>query len=242
MRYCGVTVGGGGHHVLCELREALESDPPVRLEAFFYEPGDADAVAANLLEGDGAVVAIAAPLGPPAGGRARRVADEELERRGVPAAPLVEQGQALFGMLADLGIYTPGSAGPTSGRVEDGSYHVAPVIETNVEAVFCALQGRRLPARRHPLGVRRRIEELSEDHVVDMHGGLWNRRIEEVEAAAVALCAHRYAVGHASWLGDPAEGVVVLPGIEPPGAFGTDGVLPRVERLSLTPGHVSLPR
>jgi predicted nuclease with RNAse H fold len=232
VRYCGVTLGST-HHVLCELREALDSDPPVRLEAHFYEPGDVQAVAHNLLSGDEAVIAISSPLGPPAGGRERRVADEELESRGVPALPFSAEGQALFGELADLGLYAPGSAGLSGGRVEDGSFQMAPVIETNVEAVFCALQGRRLPARRHPLGIRRRIEELSHDHVVDMRGGLWNRRIEEVEAAAAALCAHRYAVGHASWLGDPAEGVVVLPGIEPPGAFGTDGVLPSVERLPL---------
>lgn len=232
MRYCGVTLGVT-HHVLCELREALESEPPVRLEAHFYEPGDVHAIAANLLDGDAAVVAISAPLGQPAAGRQRRVADEELESRGVAAIPFSEQGQALFGALADLGLYGPGSAGSTSGRVEEGSFHMAPVVETNVEAVFSALQGRRLPARRHPLGVRRRIEELSHDHVVDMNGGLWNRRIEEVEAAAAALCAHRYAVGHASWLGDPAEGVVVLPGSSPPGVFSTDGVLPSVERLPL---------
>jgi hypothetical protein len=53
------------------------------------------------------------------------------------------------------------------GAVPEGSFRDHPVLETSAEGVFCALQGRRLPARRHPLGVRRRIEELKQDHVVD---------------------------------------------------------------------------
>ena len=39
----------------------------------------------------------------------------------------------------------------------------------------------------------------------DTGGELWHRRIEELDAVACALCAHRYAVGHASWLGDPGR-------------------------------------
>jgi predicted nuclease with RNAse H fold len=69
--------------------------------------------------------------------------------------------------------------------------------------------------------------------VIDEGGDLWHRRIEELDAAACALCAHRYAVGHASWLGDPEEGVVVLPGSSVPGAFSGEGVMPPVERLRL---------
>ena len=109
------------------------------------------------------------------------------------------------------------------------------MFETNPDGVFCALQGRRLPARRHPLGMQLRIEELTGDHVTDDGGELWWRRIEELEAAACALCAHRYAVGHASWLGDPAQAVVVLPGSSLPGEFASEGVLPPLERLQLPP-------
>jgi predicted nuclease with RNAse H fold len=97
--------------------------------------------------------------------------------------------------------------------------------------VFSALQGRRLPAKRHPLGLQLRVDELSGDHVIDEGGDLWHRRIEELDAVACALCAHRYAVGHASWLGDPDEGVVVLPGSSVPDAFTSEGVMPPVERL-----------
>jgi hypothetical protein len=119
--------------------------------------------------------------------------------------------------------------------VPEGAFREGPVFETNPDAVFCALQGRRLPAKRHPHGMRLRIEELFEDHVIDDGGELWGRRIEEIDAAGAALCAHRFAVGHASWLGDPAEGVTVLPGSSVPGEFSTEGVLAPVERLQLPP-------
>ena len=107
------------------------------------------------------------------------------------------------------------------------------VADLAADGVFCALQGRRLPAKRHPLGLNMRVDELSGDHVIDEGGDLWHRRIEEIDAVACALCAHRYAVGHASWLGDPDEGVVVLPGSSIPDAFSSAGVMPPVERLRL---------
>jgi len=71
--------------------------------------------------------------------------------------------------------------------------------------------------------------------VVDDGGELWHRRIEELDAAGAALCAHRFAVGHASWIGSPDEGVVVLPGAALPERFTSVGVMPTVERLQLPP-------
>ena len=70
--------------------------------------------------------------------------------------------------------------------------------------------------------------------MIDDGGDLWHRRIEEIDAVACALCAHRYAVGHACWLGDPDEGVVVLPGASIPAEFSRQGVMPPVERLHLS--------
>jgi hypothetical protein len=99
--------------------------------------------------------------------------------------------------------------------------------------VFCALRGIRLPAKRHPFGIQLRIDELLDEHVEDDGGDLWHRRIEEIEAAGVALAAHRFAVAHASWLGDPEEAVVVLPGSKLPARFTAEGVLPRVARERL---------
>jgi hypothetical protein len=73
-----------------------------------------------------------------------------------------------------------------------------------------------------------RIDELEGDRIEDEGGDLWHRRIEEIDALACALCAHRFAVGHASWM----DGAV-LPGTSLPQEFSTRGVMPPVERISL---------
>jgi hypothetical protein len=112
--------------------------------------------------------------------------------------------------------------------VPEGAYRETPLFPTDPDRVFWALKGRRLPAKRHPYGMQLRIEELAGDRIVDDGGDLWHRRIEELDALACALCAHRFAVGHASWV----DGVV-LPGTSLPHEFSTRGVLPPVERISL---------
>lgn len=226
MNYCGIEVGPGIHH-LCVLREVRTEEPPVRLEARFYEAGEVGPVARAVRGLGEVVVAIAAPRS-----RGPRSCDRMLERLGVRPRLFSEDGAALFGELADLGVFAP-DADPDEGNVREGAFEDMPVFETNAEVVFSALQNRRLPARRHPLGVERRVRELIDDQVIDDAGGLWNRRIEEIEAAAAALCAHRFAVGLARWIGDPAEGVVVLPGSGPVRPFTTEGVLPPVSRVPL---------
>ena len=112
--------------------------------------------------------------------------------------------------------------------VPEGAYHDTPVFPTDPDRIFWALQGRRLPAKRHPYGMQLRIDELEDDHIIDESGDLWHRRIEELDALACALCAHRFAVGHASWM----DGVV-LPGTSLPHQFSTRGVMPPVERINL---------
>ena len=235
MRYCGVVPGSEYQH-LVTVHEVRTAEPPVRLRATFFEPGPVEDLARTLRSLDDVVVAIAAPRSA-AEEDGRRACDDELLRRGVTPQPFLESGAALFEELAELGVYAPevesGAEVPHEGVVEEGAYTHFPVIEVNADGVFCALQGRRMPARRHPLGVARRIEELEHDHVEDPSGDLWNRRIEEIEAAGAALAAHRYAVAHAFWLGDPAEDVVVLPGAAPPTMFSAEGVIPPVERVPL---------
>jgi hypothetical protein len=115
------------------------------------------------------------------------------------------------------------------GAVPEGAYQEAPLFPTDPDRVFWALQGRRLPAKRHPYGVQLRIAELIGDRISDEGGDLWHRRIEEIDALACALCAHRFAVGHASWM----DGAV-LPGTSLPEQFSTRGVLPPVERISFS--------
>lgn len=222
MRYCGVALGPGFFQVVT-LEEVLVPQPPVRLRATFYEPGDLEHVVAAIRDFGDVVVGIGAPAGE------NRVADRDLAARGVQPLPYSEPVARVYEELADFGIY----AGGGTDQVEEGAFRSAAVFETSPDGLFAALQGRRVPARRHPLGIQRRIEELEQDHVHDPGGDLLHRRIEEIEAAGVALAAHRYAVAHASWLGDPAEGVIVLPGSRIPDRFSAEGVLPPVPREPL---------
>jgi predicted nuclease with RNAse H fold len=231
MHYCGVVPMQRALQ-LAVLQEVRTPEPPVRLSALFFEPGSVAQVAAELRSLGDVVVGVGAPLAYPADGRPERHCDVLLERRGVAAHPPDPQAPELAHLLGDLALFAPDADAP-EGQVAEGVYHDFPLFETIPDGVFCALQGRRVPARRHPLGVQMRIEELEGDHVIDEGGDLWHRRIDELDAAACALCAHRYAVGHASWLGDPDEAVVVLPGSSIPHEFPREGVLPPVERLRL---------
>jgi hypothetical protein len=197
------------------LEEVRTPEPPIRLSAIFFEPGSAEQVAAELRSLGEVVVGVGAPLS----GR-----QPELERRGVSPQPESAEAVRLVELLG-MPVFTDDE---DAGRVEEGAYHDFPVFETNADGVFSALQGRRLPAKRHPYGVQLRIEELLGDRLTDEGGDLWHRRIEEIDAAACALCAHRYAVGHASWVG-----AAVLPGTDMPDTFRSSGVMPPVERLQL---------
>ena len=236
MHYCGVAVAESGHLQLATLQEVREPEPPIRMAAAFYEPGSPEQVAAEVqgLSQD-VVVGVWAPMSGPGQGREKvRRCDELLAARGVPPlAPAPEAAAAVSSCWPRWGCSRPSPRGRKRAIVDEGAYTAAPVFETNADGIFCALQSRRLPARRHPLGLQMRIEELDGDHVIDEGGDLWHRRIEELDAAACALCAHRYAVGHACWLGDPDEGVIVLPGSKVPYEFSSQGVLPPVERLTL---------
>jgi len=217
---------------LCVLGEERGPEPPVMLASTFYEPGPPAAVAAVLRSLEEPVVAVAAPLTDALEPDAERRCDAELRRRGTrPTSPSGPE-RALAELLPDL-VRFSGAGEATEGTAPEGAFRSAPLFETNVEAVFASLAGRRLPAKRHPLGVARRVNELIEDHLVDGGGDLWHRRIEELEAGAAALAAHRYAVGLAWWLGDPREGVVVLPGAKPLEHFSAEGVMPPVERAAL---------
>jgi hypothetical protein len=224
VRYCGIALGQGFLQ-LATLEEVLVDEPPVRLRASFYEPGDAAQVVEAVRGLGDIVVAVGAPAGED------RACDRELAERGIPPMPFSDAGARVYEELSDLEMYVPNAG--AGGQVEEGAFRHAPVFETTPDGVFIALVGRRIPAKRHPLGMQLRIAELEQDQVLDDGGELWHRRIEEIEAAGVALAAHRYAVAHASWLGDPEEGVVVLPGSRIPARYTAEGVLPRVPRERL---------
>jgi predicted nuclease with RNAse H fold len=220
---------------LAMLEEVRTPEPPIRLSAIFFEPGSAGQVAAELRSLGDVVVAVGAPLAEPREGRPGRDCDALLLRLGVAPMPASRETRTLADLLRELPTFAPDDADSHDGPIAEGSYHHFPLFETNADGVFCALQRRRLPAKRHPFGMQMRIEELEGDRVIDEGGELWHRRSEEIDAAACALGAHRYAVGHACWLGDPEEGVVVLPGSSVPSELPTRGVMPPVERLQLPP-------
>ena len=151
----------------------------------------------------------------------------ELRRLGDLVVGFARGAEALAEALG-LPVFGGGGDGDWLQPVPDGAFQDTPVFPTDPDRVFWALQGRRLPAKRHPYGMQLRIAELIGDRISDEGGDLWHRRIEEVDALACALCAHRFAVGHASW----TDGVV-LPGTSLPREFSTRGVIPPVERLKL---------
>jgi hypothetical protein len=200
MRYCGIVPMQSALQ-LALLEEVRDPEPPIRLTAVFYEPGAADQVVEELRTlGD-----IVVGLGP-------------------GAEPVAE--------ALGLAMYEPdddedGDPDRTT-PVPEGAYQETPVFPTDPDRVFWALQGRRLPAKRHPYGMQLRIAELIGDRISDEGGDFWHRRIEEIDALACALCAHRFAVGHASWM----DGAV-LPGTSLPRQFSTKGVIPPVERINL---------
>ena len=156
-------------------------------------------------------------------GSGAQVADE-LERLGEIVVGVAPGAQSVVELLGLPTFEAEDDGSP----VPEGAYGETPVFPTDPDRVFWALQGRRLPAKRHPYGMQLRIQELADDRIVDEGGELWHRRVEELDALACALCAHRFAVGHASWVGG-----VVLPGTSLPEEFSTRGVMPPVERIKL---------
>jgi hypothetical protein len=186
---------------LALLEEVRDPEPPIRLSALFYEPGTPEQVATELGRLGEVVVGM--------GTGAQEVAEHlELDMFEAP-----NDGDRI---------------NPVPIPVPEGAYRDTPLFPTDPDRVFWALQRRRLPAKRHPYGMQLRIDELEQDRIVDESGDLWHRRIEEIDALACALCAHRFAVGHASWM----DGVV-LPGTSLPHEFSTRGVMPPVERINL---------
>jgi len=173
------------------------------------------------LLGDGSPARAA--LGLPDGRYERmRVCDAVLYRRGLPLYPVpaaeeaapdwMQVGFELFTALAPLGLYIPDAAeGTLMSAVGSGAIRSGRVFETYPDAIFCALLGHRPPPKRTPWGGQQRIAALKLKGVVDDDGGLWHRTLDEIDACAAAYAAYALAVGLGTWVGDPAEGVMVIP-------------------------------
>lgn len=164
-------------------------------------------------------------LGLPAGRYERaRVCDALLFRRGLPLYPVpgaeqalahwelwMDSGFALFAALGPLGVYRPGRSEAAMAPVGDGALRFGRVCETYPDAVFCSLLGHRPSPKRTPWGLQQRIAALRLRGVADDDGGLWHRTLDELDACAAAYAAYALANGTGSWVGDPREGVIVLP-------------------------------
>ena len=164
-----------------------------------------------------------AALGLPEGRYERmRVCDAMLFRRGLPLYPVpsadepeqawqrwMQVGFHVFEELGELGLFRP--PGGYEGELEPGATASGRLCETYPDAIFCALLGHRPGAKRTPSGLQERIAALKLKGVVDEDGGLWRRTLDELDACAAAYAAYGLAAGIGSWVGDPAEGVIVLP-------------------------------
>lgn len=156
-----------------------------------------------------------------------RVCDMLLFRRKLPLYPVPSASEALtewqswmsvgfdlYEALAPLGLFRP-EPGPDDdaceGPIGAGDLRFGRLAETYPDAVFCALLGHRPPNKRTPSGLQQRIAALKLKGIVDPDGGLWHRSLDELDACAAAFAAYGLAAGLGSWVGDPREGVVVLP-------------------------------
>jgi predicted nuclease with RNAse H fold len=154
-----------------------------------------------------------------------RVCDAILFRRSLPLYPVpaagqqltawerwIEVGFRLFEALSPLGLYRPQRAdGVLEHRVGEGATRFGRLVETYPDAIFCSLLGHRPSPKRTPWGLQQRIAALKLRRVVDADGGLWHRTLDELDACAAAYAAYTLANGLGSWVGDPREGVILLP-------------------------------
>ncbi|MCW3016110.1 MAG: hypothetical protein JWO02_3202 [Solirubrobacterales bacterium] len=154
-----------------------------------------------------------------------RVCDAILFRRSLPLYPVpaagqqllawerwIEVGFGLFDVLSPLQLFRPDRAdGAVMGQVGDGAMRFGRLVETYPDAIFCSLLGHRPSPKRTPWGLQQRIAALKLRRVVDADGGLWHRTLDELDACAAAYAAYTLANGIGSWVGDPREGVILLP-------------------------------
>src|SRR5215207_1303194 len=168
--------------------------------------------------------ALRAELGLPDGRYERmRVCDTLLFRRGLPLYPVPPAGTApqgweqwigvgfeLFAALGDLGLFRPDGAGPLE-PVGGAALRFGRVCETYPDAIFCCLLGHRPSPKRTPWGLQQRIAALRKKGIEDADGGLWHRTVDELDACAAAYAAYALAAGLGIWVGEPEEGVIVLP-------------------------------
>jgi hypothetical protein len=167
---------------------------------------------------------------PPAAGRHldRRVAEYELSRRGIGSHQTPRDESRLFSwMTAGFEAFTAAAGAGYELFLGEGSAH-SRAFEVFPYASYVGLSGCLSPGRRWRLAWRRGV--LADAGVEGLAG---DAPIDTVDAACAALTAGRFLDGAGSWVGDPREGVIVLPVLElrdayhrcaPPEAGGAAGV------------------
>jgi predicted nuclease with RNAse H fold len=179
--------------------------------------------------GDGGIVAVDAPLRtaegllldpayrstivpPPPPGRYLnyRECDYQLIRRGLPLYQVpFRYADCPAWMRVGFAVY---EALLGSGRwsIFDGAYGDNHLAEVYPFAVFAVLLGHVPPAKHTPEGRAARIEALRSQ----LAGGpdLQNCAHHELDALAAAVTARALREGRATWVGNPREGLMVLPG------------------------------
>src|SRR5947207_2243826 len=143
--------------------------------------------------------------------RADRQQLYQVPARREEAAGWMQAGYALYAALSTLGMFRPDAELAHEAPVGEGALRFGRLCETYPDAVFCALLGHRPAPKRTPWGLQQRIAALKLRGVIDDDGGLWHRTLDELDACAAAYAAYALASGLGSWVGDPREGVVVLP-------------------------------
>ena len=213
MRYCGVVAAQGLLQLamLEEVRTRSRRSACARASTSRARPSRWRRSCAR---SDDVVVARGGPLGPPRRARGRALRRRSCRSRGVPPRrPRPRDVAGWSELLAGLVPSRPAGGRPGGRRARGRLRGDAACSRRTPTASSARCTGRRLPAQAAPArhaaadrGAARRARQ-------DDGGDLWHRRIEEIDAVAAALAAHRFAVGHACWVGDPAEGVIVLPGL-----------------------------
>lgn len=138
--------------------------------------------------------------------RDRRIAEYELSRRGIGSHQTPNDESRLFTWMtvAFEAFAAAREAGyPTyagNGEAAGTAFEVFPY------ASYVALAGCLSPGRRHRLAWRRAV--LAGAGVRGLAG---DASIDVLDAACAALTAERFLAGDGSFVGDPREGVVVLP-------------------------------
>jgi len=120
-------------------------------------------------------------------------------------------GFELYAALSGLGQYRPPASDGRTEPVGSAALRFGRLCETYPDAIFCSLLGHRPSPKRTPWGLQQRIAALRMKGIEDADGGLWHRTLDELDACAAAYAAYALAAGVGIWVGEPEEGVIVLP-------------------------------